>query len=163
MTEAERLGGPHLVVLNAGDLGPSPLPHVADLAPDDLTALFDANVVGPLRLLQRALPSLRRTHGTVVAITSDAAAEAYEGWGGYGATKSALEHLARVLAEEEPDVTVLRVDPGDLRTDMHQAAFPGEDISDRPLPDVAVPGILALVHRRPTSGERFSAQQEVSA
>ena len=163
VTDAERLGGPHLVVLNAGDLGPSPLPHVADLGPDDLSALFDANVVGPLRLVQRALPTLRRTHGTVVAVTSDAAAEAYEGWGGYGATKSALEHIARVLAEEEPDVTVLRVDPGDLRTDMHQAAFPGEDISDRPLPDVAVPGILALVHRRPTSGERFAAQQEVPA
>ena len=125
--------------------------------------MFDANVVGPLRLVQRALPALRPHDGAVVAITSDAAAEAYEGWGGYGATKSALEHLARVLAEEEPDVTVLRVDPGDLRTDMHQAAFPGEDISDRPLPDVAVPGILALVHRRPTSGERFAAQQEVPA
>src|SRR5262249_58313862 len=107
---------------------------------------------------QRSLPALRGTRGTLVAITSDAAAEAYEGWGGYGATKAALEHLARVLAVEEPDVTVLRIDPGDLRTDMHQAAFPGEDISDRPLPETVVPAFLHLIAERLPSGRYRAAE-----
>lgn len=152
-----------LLVLNAGDLGPSPLPHLADLASDDLLDVLAANVVAPHALVRDALPALRASHGTVVAITSDAASEAYEGWGAYGASKAALEHLARVLAEEEPALTVHRIDPGDLRTDMHQAAFPAEDIADRPEPAVAVPGILALVHRRPPSGGRWRAQEETPA
>lgn len=151
-------GGVSLLVLNAGDLGPSPLPRLADLAPSDLAAVLHANVVAPHALVRDALPQLRASHGTVIAITSDASAEAYEGWGGYGASKAALEHLARVLAEEEPDVTVLRVDPGDLRTDMHQAAFPGEDISDRPAAEAAVPGLLALAARPPATGTRWRAQ-----
>ncbi|HEY4376577.1 MAG TPA: SDR family oxidoreductase [Acidimicrobiales bacterium] len=159
---AERLGGPDLVVLNAGDLGPSPLPSLADIDPLAFGAVLAANVTAPLRLVQRSLPALRRQHGTVVAITSDAAAEAYPGWGAYGASKAALEHVARVLAEEEDGITVHRIDPGDLRTDMHQAAFPGEDISDRPLPEVAVPGILAIVNDRRPSGQRWVAQKEVT-
>ena len=152
------LGRLDLLVLNAGPLGPSPLPRLDGLTDRDLADTLAANVVAPHALTRDALPQLRATGGTVVAITSDAAAEAYEGWGAYGASKAALEHLARVLAEEEPALTVLRVDPGDLRTDMHQAAFPGEDISDRPLPEVAVPGILALVDRRPATGGRWRAQ-----
>jgi len=149
-----------LLVLNAGDLGPSPLPRLAELTDDDLTAVLAANVVAAHSLTRTFLPALRASEGTVVAITSDAAAEAYEGWGAYGASKAALEHLARVLAEEEPAVAVHRIDPGDLRTDMHQAAFPGEDISDRAEPSSAVPGILAVVERRPPSGGRWSAQAE---
>ena len=102
--------------------------------------------------MQAALPALRGAGGAVVDVTSDAAVEAYEGWGGYGASKAALEQLARVLAAEEPDVHVLRVDPGDMRTHMHQAAFPGEDISDRPPPDVAGPADSWPLVR--TAGER---------
>ncbi|QXC63372.1 SDR family oxidoreductase [Aquihabitans sp. G128] len=158
LAATDAAGGLDLLVLNAGDLGPSPLPRLADLGEDDLAAVLAANVVAPHALARAALPQLRAAHGTVVAVTSDAAAEAYEGWGAYGASKAALEHLARVLAEEEPDLAVHRIDPGDLRTDMHQAAFPGEDISDRPEPATAVPGILAVVHRRPPSGGRWQAQ-----
>jgi NAD(P)-dependent dehydrogenase (short-subunit alcohol dehydrogenase family) len=147
-------------VNNAGGLGPSPLPRLADFPLDELPALFDVNVVAPLALTAEALPALRRAHGAVVNITSDAAVEGYEGWGGYGLTKAALEQASRVLAAEEPDVAVWWVDPGDMRTAMHQAAFPGEDISDRPDPDGAVRGLLALVdppdHERRPSG-RYSA------
>lgn len=155
---ADRFGHLDLLVLNAGDLGPSPLPPVADLSDDDLVAVLAANVIAPHALTRDALPALRASGGTVVAITSDAAAEAYEGWGGYGASKAALEHLARVLAAEEPTLAVHRIDPGDLRTDMHQAAFPGEDISDRPEPEAATPGIISIVRRRPPSGGRWKAQ-----
>jgi NAD(P)-dependent dehydrogenase (short-subunit alcohol dehydrogenase family) len=156
---AQDLGGIDALVLNAGTLGPSPLPRLEELRSDDLLATLQANVVVPHALAREALPALRAARGTVVAVTSDAAAEAYEGWGAYGASKAALEHVARVLAEEEPDVRVVRVDPGDLRTDMHQAAFPGEDISDRPEPEIAVPGFLALLGGRPPSGSRWQAQQ----
>lgn len=158
LAAADRAGGIDLLVLSAGDLGPSPLPHLADLEPDDLAEVLRANVVAPHALLRDALPTLRRSRGTVIAVTSDAAVEPYEGWGAYGASKAALEHLARVLAEEEPDLTVHRVDPGDLRTAMHQAAFPGEDISDRPEPETAVPGIVELLRRHPPSGGRWRAQ-----
>ena len=157
------LGGVDLLVLNAGALGPSPLPRLADLRPTDLADVLAANVVAPHALTHDALPQLRATHGTVVAVTSDAAVEAYEGWGAYGASKAALEHLARVLAEEEPDIRVHRVDPGDLRTDMHQAAFPGEDISDRPEPASAIPGFLALLARPPATGGRWRAADLVEA
>jgi NAD(P)-dependent dehydrogenase (short-subunit alcohol dehydrogenase family) len=108
--------------------------------------------VAPLRIIQAALPHLRHAGGTVVNVTSDAAVEGYEGWGGYGASKAAFEQLSRVLAVEEPDVRVYWVDPGDMRTQMHQDAFPGEDISDRPEPEARVPGLLILVRYRPPSG-----------
>lgn len=137
-----------LLVNNAGGLGPSPLPHVSAYPLAALRDLFEVNVVAPLALAQLALPALRENGGTVVNITSDAAVEAYEGWGGYGLTKAALEHLGAVMAVEEPAVRVLGVDPGDLRTDMHQAAFPGEDISDRPRPETAVPALLAVLADR---------------
>jgi NAD(P)-dependent dehydrogenase (short-subunit alcohol dehydrogenase family) len=155
---AERLGRLELVVNNAGGLGPSPLPHLGEYPLPALAELFAVNVLAPIGLVQLALPALRANRGAVVLVTSDAAVEGYPGWGGYGATKAALEQLGRVLAAEEPDVAVYSVDPGDLRTQMHQDAFPGEDISDRALPEVAVPGLLRLVTERPPSG-RYRAQE----
>ena len=103
------------------------------------------NVVAPLALVQAALPLLRTSRGTVVSVSSDAAVEAYEGWGGYGSSKAALDQLHRVLAAEEPDLRVYLFDPGDMRTEMHQAAFPGEDISDRPEPESVVPPLRRLL------------------
>jgi NAD(P)-dependent dehydrogenase (short-subunit alcohol dehydrogenase family) len=141
-----------LVVNNAGTLGPSPLPHVAWLRTGDLERVLATNVVAPLRILQAALPHLREQHGAIVNVTSDAAVEGYEGWGAYGASKAALEQLSRVLAAEEDRVRVYWVDPGDMRTTMHQDAFPGEDISDRPLPETRVPGLVRLLDERRPSG-----------
>jgi NAD(P)-dependent dehydrogenase (short-subunit alcohol dehydrogenase family) len=137
-------GSIDLLVNNAGGLGPSPLPGLADYPLDELADLFTVNVVAPLGLIQEALPKLAAA-AVIIDITSDASVEAYEGWGGYGATKAALDHLGRVLAVERPGLRVLTVDPGDMRTQMHQDAFPGEDISDRPPPEDSVPGILALI------------------
>jgi NAD(P)-dependent dehydrogenase (short-subunit alcohol dehydrogenase family) len=145
-------GGFELLVNNAGTLGPSPLPHVAWLRAGDLERILRTNVVAPLRLVQAALPHLRAARGAIVNMTSDAAVEGYEGWGGYGASKAALEQLSRVLAAEETDVRVVWVDPGDMRTQMHQDAFPGEDISDRPTPESRVPGLLRLIDERRPSG-----------
>jgi len=149
---AERLGGVDLLVNNASGLGPSPQPALAGYPIDALRDLYDTNVLAPLALAQRALPSLRTRRGTIVNITSDAAVEAYEGWGGYGSTKAALEQIGRVLGAEEPDVHVYTFDPGDMRTQMHQDAFPGEDISDRPEPETVVPALLQLLHDSPPSG-----------
>lgn len=141
-----------LLVNNAGTLGPSPLPRLAALRSGDLERILRTNVVAPLRVLQAALPHLRAAHGAVVNVTSDAAVEGYEGWGGYGASKAALEQVSRVLAAEEPAVRTYWVDPGDMRTQMHQDAFPGEDISDRPTPESRVPGLLRLIEGRLPSG-----------
>ena len=150
---AFELGGLDLVVNNAGTLGTSPLPTLADYPLDDLRIAFEVNVVAPLALLQDTLPLLLDApQPRVINVTSDAAVEAYEGWGGYGAGKAALEHLGAVLAAEFPTLTVWSVDPGDLRTAMHQAAFPGEDISDRPEPSSAVPGFLELIGSDRPSG-----------
>ena len=143
--EAAALGSLDLLVHNAGALGPSPLPRLEALSPEALTTLAVTNVAAPLALVQEALPLLRARRGTVVAVTSDAAIEGYEGWGAYGATKAALEQLHRVLAAEEPDLRVVVFDPGDMRTRMHQEAFPGEDISDRPEPSVAAAALRRLV------------------
>jgi NAD(P)-dependent dehydrogenase (short-subunit alcohol dehydrogenase family) len=153
---ANELGTVHLVVNNASTLGASPLPTLSDVEPDVLRRVFDVNVVAPLALIQ-ALDDRLGRGATVVNITSDAAVEAYEGWGGYGASKAALEHASRVLAAERPDLRVLVVDPGDMRTEMHQDAFPGEDISDRPEPSASVPGLLTLVHGDQPSG-RYEAR-----
>ncbi|MBV9793208.1 MAG: SDR family NAD(P)-dependent oxidoreductase [Actinobacteria bacterium] len=149
---ATRTGGADLLVNNAGTLGASPLPALADYPLDELRATFESNVVAPVALVQALLPSLRERGGAVCNITSDAATGAYEGWGGYGAAKAALEQASNVLAAEETTVRVWWVDPGDLRTRMHQAAFPGEDISDRPLPEEVVPGFLRLIGGRLPSG-----------
>lgn len=141
-----------LLVNNAGTLGASPLPALADYPLDELRAAFEANVIAPVALTQLALPLLRASGGAVLNITSDAAVEAYAGWGGYGAAKAALEQASNVLAAEELAVRVWWADPGDLRTDMHQAAFPGEDISDRPEPASVVPAFVRLVTERLPSG-----------
>jgi NAD(P)-dependent dehydrogenase (short-subunit alcohol dehydrogenase family) len=156
---AVALGGIDLLVNNAGTLGTSPLPSLADYPLDDLRVAFEANVVAPLALIQEALPFLMDSpHPRVLNVTSDAAVEAYEGWGGYGAGKAALEHLGAVLAVELPALTVWSVDPGDLRTAMHQAAFPGEDISDRPEPASVVPAIVTLIGSRRPSGRYRAAE-----
>jgi NAD(P)-dependent dehydrogenase (short-subunit alcohol dehydrogenase family) len=146
-----------LVVNNASLLGPSPLPQLAELGPAALEEILRANVVGPLGVLQLALPRMREG-GRIVNVSSDAAIEPYEGWGGYGSSKAALDQLTRVLAAERPDLRVYAVDPGDMRTRMHQDAFPGEDISDRPPPEASVPGLLALVEGDLPSG-RYLARE----
>ena len=144
-------------MLNAGTLGPSPLPALADLRLGDLRTTLEANLVAQLGVVQALLPHLR-PGATIVAITSDAAVEPYEGWGAYAAAKAGFEQLAAVLGVERPDLRVLRVDPGDMRTQMHQDAFPGEDISDRPLPEDRVPGLRGAdrgtVALRPLPGHR---------
>lgn len=153
VAEAQRLGGLDLVVNNASRLGPSPQPSLATYPLDELRAVFEANVVAPAALLQVASPLLGSSpNPRVVNVTSDASVEAYEGWGGYGASKAALDHLSAVLAVEQPGVRVWAVDPGDMRTQMHQEAFPGEDISDRPPPESVVPGLLALLDSDRPSG-----------
>jgi NAD(P)-dependent dehydrogenase (short-subunit alcohol dehydrogenase family) len=141
-----------LLVNNAGTLGAAPLPPLADYPLDELRAAFETNVIAPLALTQLLLPALRAASGAVLTITSDAAVEPYPGWGGYGATKAALEQASAVLAAEEPAIRVWRADPGDLRTDMHQAAFPGADISDRPLPESVLPGFMKLIGDRLPNG-----------
>jgi NAD(P)-dependent dehydrogenase (short-subunit alcohol dehydrogenase family) len=134
-----------LLVANASELGPSPLPPLAELPPAAFERVLQVNTVAPLALLQLVLPALRRAAGRVLLVSSDAAVEPYPGWGGYGASKAALDQLAAVLAVELPDLRVHAVDPGDMRTDMHQAAYPGEDIGDRPEPATVVPALLRLV------------------
>jgi NAD(P)-dependent dehydrogenase (short-subunit alcohol dehydrogenase family) len=154
---AADLGPIAVIVNNASTLGASPLPNLDEIDAGTLRETFETNVVAPIALYQLALPHLRE--GAVIAsITSDAAVEGYPGWGAYGATKAALEHTGRVLAAEREDLRVLTVDPGDMRTEMHQDAFPGEDISDRPLPEVSVPGIVALIEGDQPSG-RYVARE----
>jgi NAD(P)-dependent dehydrogenase (short-subunit alcohol dehydrogenase family) len=147
-----------LLVNNVGVLGPSPQPRLADYPLDILRRVYEVNVVAPLALTQLALPRLRAGDGTLVNVTSDAAVEAYAGWGGYGSAKAAVEQASLVLATEEPAVRVWWVDPGDLRTRMHQEAFPGEDISDRPEPATVAPAFLRLLKARPESGRIRLAQ-----
>ncbi|MET8148536.1 SDR family NAD(P)-dependent oxidoreductase [Actinoplanes sp. NPDC049668] len=149
---ADRLGGADLLVNNAGILGPSPQPPLADYPLGALREVYEVNVVAPLALIQLALPGLRARRGAIVNVTSDAAVEGYPGWGGYGSAKAAIEQASRVLAAEEPAVRVWWADPGDLRTRMHQEAFPGADISDRPLPGTVVPALLRLLADEPPSG-----------
>jgi NAD(P)-dependent dehydrogenase (short-subunit alcohol dehydrogenase family) len=156
-------GTPDLLVNNAGILGPSPQPRLASYPVEALREVYEVNVLAPLALAQRVLPALREREGALVNITSDAAVEAYEGWGGYGSAKAAVEQASAVLAAEEPAVRVWWVDPGDLRTRMHQEAFPGEDISDRPLPETVVPAFVRLVTSRPPSGRVRLADVEVPA
>jgi NAD(P)-dependent dehydrogenase (short-subunit alcohol dehydrogenase family) len=145
-----------LVINNAGGLGPSPLPPLERYPLAELEALYRVNVLAPLRLFQLARPLLGE-RAAILNVTSDAAVEAYEGWGGYGSSKAALEQLTRVLGAEHPELRVYSVDPGDMRTRMHQDAFPGEDISDRPLPEESVPGLLALIEGELPSGRYRAA------
>jgi NAD(P)-dependent dehydrogenase (short-subunit alcohol dehydrogenase family) len=159
---AERLGGLDLLVNNASVLGPSPQPGLDAYPLDVLEEVYRVNVIAPLGLIQAALPLLRASGGTIVNVTSDAAVEGYEGWGGYGSSKAALDQVGNVLAAEQPDVRVYRFDPGDMRTQMHQEAFPGEDISDRPEPETVVPAFERLVAERPASG-RYRAAHLLAA
>jgi NAD(P)-dependent dehydrogenase (short-subunit alcohol dehydrogenase family) len=162
LVAAAMAAGPlRLLVNNASRLGPSPQPRLTDYPADDLHAVYDTNVFAPLQLIQSALPALTAGRGAIVNISSDAAVEPYEGWGGYGSSKAALDHLSAILAAEHPALGVYAFDPGDMRTDMHQAAFPGEDISDRPEPESVVPALLRLLDTRPASG-RYRAQQLVA-
>lgn len=157
---ARALGELTLLVNNAGTLGPSPLPPLARVTIEQLRDLYDVNVVAPIALTQVALPLLRLHHATVLSVTSDAAVQAYAGWGGYGSTKAALDLLHRVFTLEEPGVRFCTFDPGDLRTEMHQAAYPGEDISDRPWPGSVAPLIRQLVEGDAPSG-RYRASEWV--
>jgi NAD(P)-dependent dehydrogenase (short-subunit alcohol dehydrogenase family) len=155
---AEVFGRLDLLVNNASELGPSPLLPLARHPLDALRTVLDTNVVAPVALVQLLLPMLRDNGGTVVNVSSDAAVEAYAGWGGYGASKAALDHVSAVLTVEEPALRVYAIDPGDMRTDMHQRAFPGEDISDRPLPETVVPALLRLLDVAPASGRYRAAE-----
>ncbi len=165
LVEAARRATGRLDVLvnNASTLGTTPLPRLRDLPLDILERIYRVNVFATLGLVQEALPLLTASDGAVLNITSDAAVEAYEGWGGYGSSKAALEQLSKVLAAEERALRVWWLDPGDMRTQMHQDAFPGEDISDRPEPRTVVPAIRALLRERPPSGRVRAADLLVKA
>src|SRR5690606_28371486 len=159
----DRLGRLDLVICNASTLGVSPLPRLADYPLDEFLSVLRVNVTGPLAVIQTMLPRLS-PGAALVTVTSDAAVEAYPTGGGYGASKAALEQLTSVFAAEHPELSVYCFDPGDMRTEMHQAAYPGEDISDRPDPDeVAVPALLRLVDDRPASGRYRAADLVVPA
>ncbi|MGB0930415.1 MAG: SDR family NAD(P)-dependent oxidoreductase [Chitinophagales bacterium] len=150
-------GGLDLVINNASTLGISPQPHLLDYPIEVIHTVFHTNVIAPLSLLQKVKNYLK-PNAKIINVSSDAGVEAYSGWGGYGASKAALEHLSHILAVENPQWNVYWVDPGDMRTDMHQAAFPNEDISDRPLPEKSVPGFLELIEGDLPSG-RYVSQQ----
>jgi len=150
---AEGLGGLDLLINNAGTLGATPLPALEHYPLDALREAFEVNVIGPLAMTQSALPLLHRSpNPRVVNVSSDAAVEAYEGWGGYGVTKAALDHLGKVFHVEEPTVRVWSIDPGDMQTQMHQDAFPGEDISDRPLPAFSARLLVGFIESDQRSG-----------
>lgn len=157
LAAVKRLGRLDLLVNNASSLGPSPLPHLKDHPLDQLAAVFEVDVLAPIALIQLHHSLLVANAGTIVNISSDAAVEAYEGWGGYGSAKAALDQASAVLAVEEPALHVYAFDPGDMRTAMHQQAFPGEDISDRPAPESVVPALLAIVDGHPANG-RYRAR-----
>lgn len=157
------LGGADLLVNNASTLGASPMPSYADLDPATYLEVLTVNLVAPMDLTRSLLTQLRDHHGTVVNVSSDAAVEPYPGWGGYGSSKAALDHASRILAEEETALRVLAVDPGDMRTDLHQAAFPEEDISDRPGPERAADRIARLILDTDLSGRVAAADVEVAA
>ncbi len=153
---ASAAGGVDVLVNNASALGPSPMPRLADYPPAELERVYAVNTLAPLALIQALLPQLGEHRGRIVNVTSDAAVEPYEGWGGYGSSKAALEQLTAILAAETPGLRVYAFDPGDMRTEMHQDAFPGEDISDRPEPHTVVPALLRLIDGELPSG-RFRA------
>ena len=153
---AKELGGLDALVNNASILGPSPQPELLDYPLEVLEQVYRTNVIAPLALIQ-ALRRELKPGACVINITSDAGVEAYEGWGGYGSSKAALEQLSNILAAENPSLRVYWVDPGDMRTQMHQEAFPGEDISDRPLPEESVPAFIELLKGVRPSG-RYSAR-----
>jgi len=154
---AAAFGGLDALINNAGTLGLTPRPNLLDYPLTALAEVYQINVVAPLGLIQDAHVALK-TNARILNITSDAAAEPYAGWGGYGSSKAALEQLTAILAAENPNWRVYSVDPGDMRTQMHQDAFPGEDISDRPLPEESVPGLVRLL-TEDLPGGRYRAKQ----
>lgn len=158
----DRFGRLDLLVNNASRLGPSPQPTLAQYPLDELTRVYDVDVFAPLALIQLTLPLLRTASGVVVNVSSDAAVEPYPGWGGYGSAKAALDQVTAVLATEQETLAAYAFDPGDMRTDLQQQAFPGEDISDRADPASVVPALLHLVDTRPASG-RYRAADLVPA
>lgn len=163
-TAVDRLGGLDLLVNNASELGPSPLPPLLEVPLEELERVYRVNVVAPIALVQALAPALSRRHGLVVNISSDAGIGGYPGWGNYGASKAALDLASLTLAHElaEAGISVVAVDPGDMRTRMHQAAFAGQDISDRPLPDITLP-FWAWLLGQPgpeITGHRFLAQAD---
>lgn len=153
---AKKMGGLDAIINNAGILGPSPQPDLLNYPLDVLEQVYQINVLAPLGVLQAVQSSLK-PNPRIINVTSDAGAEAYPGWGGYGSSKAALEHLSAILAAENPGWRVYWVDPGDMRTQMHQEAFPDEDISDRPLPEESVPGLIKLL-TGDYSGGRYLAK-----
>jgi NAD(P)-dependent dehydrogenase (short-subunit alcohol dehydrogenase family) len=162
---AAKAGSLRLLVNNASRLGPSPQPALADYPPTEFWAVYQTNVFAPLALIQAALPALTANGGVIINLSSDAAVEPYPGWGGYGSSKAALDQLSAVLATEVSGVsgvTVYGFDPGDMRTEMHQAAFPGEDISDRAEPEAVVPALLRLLDTRPAPGRYRAADLALS-
>jgi NAD(P)-dependent dehydrogenase (short-subunit alcohol dehydrogenase family) len=159
---ATKAGPLRLLVNNASRLGPSPQPALADYPASELWDVYRTNVFAPLALIQAALPALTATGGLIINLSSDAAVEPYPGWGGYGSSKAALDQLSAVLAAEAPAVPVYAFDPGDMRTEMHQAAFPGEDISDRAEPETVVPALLRLLDTRPAAGRYRAADLALS-
>jgi NAD(P)-dependent dehydrogenase (short-subunit alcohol dehydrogenase family) len=146
-----------VLVNNASVLGPSPQPALANYPLEAIERVYSVNVLAPLALIQLALPRLS-DGARILNITSDAAVEPYDGWGGYGSSKAALEQLTAILAAEHPSLKIYTVDPGDMRTRLHQEAFPGEDISDRPPPEESVPGLLELIGGGLPSG-RYRARE----
>jgi NAD(P)-dependent dehydrogenase (short-subunit alcohol dehydrogenase family) len=158
-----RAGGLDVLVNNASRLGPSPQPPLRDYPLDELGRVYDTNVLAPLALIQLLAAPLAAAAGTIVNVSSDAAVEAYPGWGGYGSAKAALDQLTAVLGAEEPSLRCYALDPGDMRTDMHQQAFPGEDISGRPEPETVVPALLRLIDERPPSGRYRASDLAVPA
>ena len=153
---AQAIGPLDALVNNASLLGPSPQPFLLEYPLDTLEQVYRTNVIAPLALIQ-ALQRQLKPGACILNITSDAGVEAYPGWGGYGSSKAALEQLSHILAAENTSLRIYWVDPGDMRTQMHQEAFPGEDISDRPLPEVSVPGLIALITGTHPSG-RYAAR-----
>jgi NAD(P)-dependent dehydrogenase (short-subunit alcohol dehydrogenase family) len=154
---AKEFGGLDALVNNASILGPSPQPMLANYPLHVLEQVYKVNVFAPLRLIQLALPILK-ANASVINISSDAGVEGYPSWGGYGSSKAALEQLSKVFAAEHPELRVYWLDPGDMNTQLHQEAFPGEDISDRPLPEESVPGLIHLIESDLPSG-RYKARE----
>ena len=160
---AGRTGRLDVLVNNASRLGPSPQPSLRDYRLDELGRVYDTDVFAPLALIQLLAAPLTAAAGTIVNVSSDAAVEAYPGWGGYGSSKAALDQLTAVLGAEEPSLRCYAFDPGDMRTDMHQQAFPGQDISDRPEPETVIPALLRLIDERPPSGRYRASDLAVPA
>ncbi len=147
-----KMGRLDLLVNNASALGPTPRPNLSAYPLDELEQVIRINAIAPLGLIQPLLSDLNATSGSIINVSSDAAVEPYPGWGGYGSSKAALDQITAVLGAEQPAVRIYAFDPGDMRTEMQQLAFPGEDISDRPKPEVVVPALLRLIEEHPPSG-----------